>query len=213
MPGLIQKHIDIKDIKDDVVILKSGELRAILMASSLNFALKSTEEQDAICFRYQEFLNSLDFPVQIMVSSRKFIIDPYIEMLKKKLEEQPNELLRIQTTEYIEFVKQLTETTNIMTESFYVVIPLTPPILTKKSTWIDKIFRKNKRTEIKKERFEQLKTQLWQRVEFVQNGLQNFGIRAVPLNTQELIELFYKLYNPSAKEEPELEKAKQMRMQ
>jgi len=213
MPGLIQKHIDIKDIKDDVVILKSGELRAILMASSLNFALKSTEEQDAICFRYQEFLNSLDFPVQIMVSSRKFIIDPYIEMLEKKIEEQSKELLRIQTTEYIEFVKQLTETTNIMTESFYVVIPLTPPILTKKSTWIDKIFRKNKRTEIKKERFEQLKTQLWQRVEFVQNGLQNFGIRAVPLNTQELTELFYKLYNPSAKEEPELEKAKQMRMQ
>jgi len=213
MPGLIQKHIDIKDIKDDVVILKSGELRAILMASSLNFALKSTEEQDAICFRYQEFLNSLDFPVQIMISSRKFIIDPYIEMLEKKIEEQSNELLRIQTTEYIEFVKQLTETTNIMTESFYVVIPLTPPILTKKSTWIDKIFRKNKKKEIKKERFEQLKTQLWQRVEFVQNGLQNFGIRAVPLNTQELIELFYKLYNPSAKEEPELEKAKQMRMQ
>ena len=213
MPGLIQKHIDIKDIKDDVVILKSGELRAILMASSLNFALKSTEEQDAICFRYQEFLNSLDFPVQIMISSRKFIIDPYIEMLEKKIEEQSNELLRIQTTEYIEFVKQLTETTNIMTESFYVVIPLTPPILTKKSTWIEKIFRKNKKKEIKKERFEQLKTQLWQRVEFVQNGLQNFGIRAVPLNTQELIELFYKLYNPSAKEEPELEKAKQMRMQ
>ncbi|MCD6528148.1 hypothetical protein J7K44_00685 [bacterium] len=213
MSSLIQQHIEIKDIKDDVVILKSGELRAILMASSLNFALKSTEEQDAICFRYQEFLNSLDFPVQIMISSRKFIIDPYIEMLEKKIEQQSNELLKIQTTEYIEFVKQLTETTNIMTESFYIVIPLTPPILAKKPTWIDKIFKKNKKTEIEKERFEQLKTQLWQRVEFVQNGLQNFGIRAVPLNTQELIELFYKLYNPSAKEEPELEKAKELRRQ
>ena len=88
MSGLIQKHIEIKDIKDDVVILKSGELRAVLMASSLNFALKSTEEQDAICFRYQEFLNSLDFPIQIMISSRKFIIDPYIEMLEKKIEQQ-----------------------------------------------------------------------------------------------------------------------------
>jgi len=213
MPSLIQKHIDIKDIKDDVVILKSGELRAVLMASSLNFALKSTEEQDAICFRYQEFLNSLDFPIQIMISSRKFIIDPYIEMLEKKIEQQSNELLRIQTREYIEFVKQLTETANIMTESFYVIIPLAPPILAKKTTWIDKIFKKNKKPEIEEERFEQLKTQLWQRVEFVQNGLQNFGIRAVPLNTQELIELFYKLYNPSAKEEPELEKAKELRRQ
>jgi hypothetical protein len=210
----IQKHLEIKEIKDGVVILKNGGLRAILMCSSVNFALKSTDEQDALIYKYQGFLNALDFPVQIMVASRKFDIGPYIKTLELKEKEQENELLRIQTAEYIDFIKGLTEMANIMTESFYLVIPFAPLVI-KKADLIDKLFGsfKPKKPEDKEQEFQELKTQLWQRVEFVASALRGCGIRAVPLNTEELIELFYKLYSPSAKEDLELEKAKEMRME
>ncbi|OGZ36565.1 MAG: hypothetical protein A3I88_01885 [Candidatus Portnoybacteria bacterium RIFCSPLOWO2_12_FULL_39_9] len=206
----IQKHLEIKEIKDDALVLKSGGLRAILMCSSVNFALKSTEEQDALIYKYQEFLNGLDFPVQIMVASRKFNIDPYIQMLQFKEKEQENELLRVQTAEYIDFIKGLTEMANIMTESFYLVVPFNPSPI--KIGFFDKLFSREK-SEAKEQAFQELKTQLWQRVEFAISGLKGMGIRAIPLNTEEMIELFYKLYNPSAKEDLELKKAKEMRLQ
>ena len=206
----IQKHLEIKEIKDDALVLKSGGLRAILMCSSVNFALKSTEEQDALIYKYQEFLNGLDFPVQIMVASRKFNIDPYIQMLQFKEKEQENELLRVQTAEYIDFIKGLTEMANIMTESFYLVVPFNPSPI--KIGFFDKLFSREK-SEAKEQVFQELKTQLWQRVEFAISGLKGMGIRAIPLNTEEMIELFYKLYNPSAKEDLELKKAKEMRLQ
>jgi|SRR3989344_35764 len=210
----IQKHLEIKEIKDGTIILKNGAIRAILMASSINFSLKSTAEQDAIIYKYQEFLNSLDFSVQIMVSSRKFDIGPYIEMLKFKEKEQENELLRIQTAEYIDFIKGLNEIGNIMTESFYVVVPFALPQI--KKTLVNKLFSgfsSSAKTAVKEQEFQELKSQLWQRVEFIVSGLRGIGIKTVPLNSEELIELFYKLYNPSAKESLELEKAKEMRMQ
>lgn len=212
--ALIQKHLEIKEIKDDLVVLKSGGLRVILMTSSLNFALKSTEEQDAIIYRYQNFLNSLDFPIQIMVASRKFDIGPYIEILEQKQGQQENELLKIQTSEYIDFVKELTEMTNIMTESFYLVIPYSPSIA-KKTGFFSKFFGGGgkKQPAVQEEKFQELKNSLWQRMEFVIPGLRGIGLKAVPLKTEELVELFYKLYNPSAKEEPELGKAKELRME
>jgi len=210
----IQKHISIKEIKDDVIVLKSGGLRAVLMTSSINFALKSTEEQDAVVYRYQSLLNSLDFPIQIMAASRKFDITPYIEMLEQKQTQQENELLKIQTSEYIDFVKGLTETTNIMTESFYLVIPYSPSI-TKKVGFLSKFFGGGgkKQLDVQEEKFQELKNNLWQRIGFVVSGLQGIGLKAAPLKTEELVELFYKLYNPSAKEEPELQKAKELRME
>ncbi len=208
----IQKHLEIKDIKDDVVLLKSGALRAILMTTSLNFALKSAEEQEAIIYRYQEFLNSLDFPVQILVVSRKFNINPYLQSLEEKTSQQENELLRIQSVEYVDFVKGLTELNNIMTDSFYLAIPYAQPI-TKKFGFIDKIFGKKQQPKEKEESFQELKNNLWQRVEFITTGLSGVGIKAVPLSTNELIELFYKLYNPNTKEGPELERANILRIQ
>ena len=208
----IQKHLEIKEIKDDVVILKNKGLRAILMATSLNFALKSGEEQNAIIYRYQEFLNSLDFPTQIMIASRKFEITPYIQALEQKQAQQENELLKIQTSEYIDFVKGLTEMANIMTESFYIVIPYNPFTI-KKTGLFDKLLGKKDKAETKEEAFQELKNNLWQRVEFVVVGLQSMGIKSIPLKTEELVELFYKLYNPSAKEDSELQKAKEMRNQ
>jgi len=209
----IQKHLPIKEIKDDVVILKNGGARAILMASSVNFALKSEDEQQAIIYRYQDFLNSLDFDIQIMANSRKFDIEPYILTLKQRELTQTNELLKIQTGEYINFIRGLTEMTNIMNESFYVVVPYSP-IQVKKQGIAEKFlgFFSKKTTQDKEMEFQELKNQLWQRVEFVSSALSGTGIKSVPLSTQELVELFYKLYNPSAKENPELKKAQEMRM-
>ena len=194
----IQKHLEIQEIKDDVVVLKNKRLLAILMATSINFALKSIEEQDAIIYRYQDFLNSLDFPLQILTSSRKFDISPYINTLEQRQTQQENELLRIQTMEYIDFIKGLTEMTNIMTNSFYIIIPYNSSLIRKKS-FFDKIFNKEEKTDTKKEEFQTLKNNLWQRVEFISTGLRSLGIKTAPLNTEELVELFYKLYNPGAK--------------
>jgi hypothetical protein len=207
-----QQHLPIKEIKDDVVVLKNGGLRAILMTASLNFALKSTDEQTAIIYQYQNFLNSLDFSVQIVSASRKFDISPYIQNLEQKQEKQKNELLKIQISEYVDFIQGLTEMTNIMTESFYLAVPYSPPVA-KKVPFLDKILGKKETTQTKEMAFQELKNNLWQRVEFVATGLRSIGIKAVPLKTEELLELFYKLYNPSAKEDPEIETAKQMRIQ
>lgn len=209
MPAIIpsvQEKIDIENIKDGVVILKDGSLRAVLMTSSVNFALKSIEEQDALTFHFQGFLNSLDFPIQILVVSRKFDITSYLEVLEQKKKEQTSELLRIQTAEYIDFIKGLTDLANIITESFYVVVPLAP--IEKKDSGvlgtIKALIGTKKTTSEEKKSFEELKTQLWQRIGYVSSGLESIGVRSSILNTNELIELFYRLYNPEAKEKPSL---------
>lgn len=176
------------------------------MTSSVNFALKSTEEQDALTFHFQGFLNSLDFPIQILVVSRKFDITSYLEVLEQKKKEQTSELLRIQTAEYIDFIKGLTDLANIITESFYVVVPLA--LIENKETGVFEKFKsilgQKKTVSEEKQSFEELKTQLWQRVGYVSSGLEGIGVRSSILNTDELIELYYRLYNPEAKEKPSL---------
>lgn len=193
-----QQYVDIAEVKDGVVILKNGSLRAVLMVSSINFDLKSTQEQEAIVAAYQGFLNSLDFPIQIVISSRRLDINPYIQILDDKEKEQYNELLRFQINEYRSFIKNLVSVSNIMTRSFYVVVPFA---FTegKKETVLDKIqVALNPKQAIveKKMEFESYKNQLWQRVDHVIAGLEGTGIRMTPLNTEELIELFYGAYNP-----------------
>lgn len=210
----IQKQLEIKEIKNDMVILKDGGLRAILMASSINFALKSDDERKAVIFQFQDFLNSLDFSIQILITSRKFNITPYLQKLEQKKNKQDNDLLRIQTEEYINFVRSLTEISNIMTESFYLVIPYSQSVIDK-GNFLEKIPFLNsqeKENESKSQDFEELKTNLWQRVEFVITTLRSVGIKSTPLKTDELIELFYKLYNPDAQMTQELEKAKEARL-
>lgn len=200
----VQEKIDIQDIKDGVVILKNGDLRAVLMTSSVNFALKSSEEQDALTIHFQGFLNSLDFPIQILIVSRKFEITSYLEILEQKQKEQTSELLRIQTAEYIDFMKGLTDLANIITESFYVVVPLSP--IEKRDSGvletIKSLIGSKKSSSEENQTFEELKTQLWQRISYVASGLENLGVRSAILNTDELIELYYRLYNPEAKEKP-----------
>jgi len=195
----IQKHLEIGEIRDDVVILKSKALRAVLMTNSINFFLKSAEEQKAVILRYQDFLNSLDFSIQIVVNSRKFDISQYTTFLKQKAAEQENELLKIQTLEYVDFVKGLTQLANIMTDSFYVIIPYSPSMITSQGL-LDRLLSRKKEDQDQKQDFEELKNSLWQRVNFVTTGLRAMGVNAAPLKTNELTELFYKLYNPGAKE-------------
>ncbi len=194
-----QRYVDVEEIRDGVLILKTGALRAVLLVSSINFDLKSSEEQDAIISQYQNFLNSLDFPVQIVVQSRRFNIGPYIELLKGKETQQPNELLRFQMKEYQSFIKNLTEVSNIMSKYFYVVVPFSSAENTQGGIVgkLGGIFNQKKTAGLKAELFDTYRTQLVQRVEHIVAGLSPMGIRASALQTEELIELLYNSYNPS----------------
>ena len=127
-----KQFLAIDTIREDVIVLKEGGLRMILMCSSLNFALKSADEQDAITYQYQNFLNSLDFPLQFVIHSRKLNIAPYIDSLRTRQKEEDNELLKIQINEYIDFVTSFVDMSHIMSKTFYAVVPFIPDILTQK---------------------------------------------------------------------------------
>lgn len=199
-----QEFVPIKEVRDGIVVLRDGSLRALLIASSLNFALKSADEQTAILAQFQNFLNSLDFSVQIFIQSRELDIRPYIALLEKHFQDQTNELLRIQIREYIEFIKNFTEAANIMTKNFFVVIPYSPPTLTlSKGSVIPLPSLSFNRAEAKAgESFEESRTQLEQRVAVVEQGLVRTGVRIAQLGTEEVIELFYKLFNPGELDKP-----------
>ena len=195
----VQKFVEVKEIRDNVVILKDNSLKAICICSSINFDLLSADEQEAITARFQEFLNSLDFPLQIVVSSRHFNIENYLEQIKELEKKQTNELLRIQTGEYINFVQSFVEFANIMNKSFYVIVPFRV-VETREESFASKVkavinAQKPKKVQFEMEKFKQYKTQLDQRTNMVIGGLQALGIKAVPLNDEQLTELFYEFYN------------------
>ena len=193
-----QSLVPINEIKEGVIVLKNGGLRSVLLVSSVNFALKSSEEQEAIIDRFQGFLNSVDFSVQIIVQSRKLNIEPYLKTVKEMEKSQNNELLRVQAAEYHDFVKELVEATNIMNKSFYVVVPYSLGENAKKKGMFN-VLKESVNTgqgKFDNKRFPQLKAQLWQRVDHVASSLSGMSMRAIPLNTEELIELFYEAYNP-----------------
>jgi hypothetical protein len=194
-----QEHIDVEEIKDGAIVLKNGALRAVLLVSSVNFDLKSSEEQDLIIQQYQNFLNSLDFPIQVLVSSRKMNITPYLEYLEGMEKKQTNEILRFQTGEYRNFIKSLVDISNIMSKSFYVVVPFSP-VESQEGGFFQKItsiFSPKQGILKKREWFETYKNQLWQRVDYVANALSGTGVKVVQLKTDELIELLYNSYNPN----------------
>ena len=197
-----QGFVPIKEVRDGIAVLKNGGLRAILLASSLNFALKSADEQQAIISQFQNFLNSLDFSVQIFIQSRRLDIRPYIALLESRYKEQLSDLMKIQTREYIEFIKNFTENTSIMSKSFFVVVPYTPSVLGTGSKGL--LGRKTEKATPKTsmENFEEDRSQLDQRVSVVAQGLTRSGIRVVQLGTEEVIELFYKIFNPGESEKP-----------
>lgn len=190
--------MDVWEIKDDVVILRNGTIRTVLLVSSMNFALKSDEEQAAVIQAYTQFLNTLDFPLQIVIQSRKLNIDPYLENLKVIEKTQSNELLKMQTQEYITYVRELVELADIMSKHFYVVVPYQPGANKRQGFFkrLTGVLSPTNVIHIKQKRFEEYRDELLKRVDFVADGLSGLGLKAVPLDTQGLIELFYTTYNP-----------------
>ncbi|HEY4504937.1 MAG TPA: hypothetical protein VJI73_04170 [Candidatus Paceibacterota bacterium] len=200
MARAVQDFVPIEEIREGVVMLKSGQMRMVLLASSVNFDLKSEDEQEAIILQYQNFLNSLDFPIQFFIESRKLDIRPYVTMVENRLKEQLNELIKVQTREYIEFIKNVTEKTNIMSKTFFIVVPLASSAMTgSRENFFSSLFKSKKATQLAKEnfeRFEENRSQLEQRRSVVVQGLARLGIRTVMLGTEELVELYYKIFNP-----------------
>ncbi len=200
-----QEFVPIKEVRDGIVLLKDGSMRGVVLASSLNFSLKSEDERGAIIMQFQDFLNSLDFAVQICVQSRRLDIRPYLALLEERYKEQVNDLMKIQTQEYIEFIKKFTESTNIMTKSFFIIVSYDPAMINVKSGGLGGLFKKQSAAEeLEKKRagFEENRTQLEQRVSVVEQGLSRCGIRVIRLGTEEVIELFYKIFNPGDTEKP-----------
>jgi hypothetical protein len=194
-----QQYLDVKEISEDVIMLKSGALRAVLEVSAINFDLKATDEQEAIINQYQNFLNSVDFPLQILISSRKLNIDTYLEFLKEKERLQKTELMRLQISEYEAFVKQLVSLSDIMDKSFYLIVPFSPIENTEKSFFsnISSLINPQRNILEKRENFETYKSQLYQRVDHVIAGLSGIGLKIAPLKTEDLIELVFNSYNPT----------------
>jgi type IV secretory pathway VirB4 component len=199
-----QDFLPVSEVRDGIILLKDGSLRTILLASSLNFALKSEDEQTAFIIQFQNFLNSLDFSIQIFVQSRMLDIRPYVATLEAQYKEQLDDLMRIQIREYIEFVKSFTEAANIMTKNFFVVVPYSPVISVTKAGPLALLpFGQNrKNTEQENRTFEEQVSQLEQRVSIVQQGLVRTGVRTVQLGTEEAIELLYKMFNPGEEGKP-----------
>lgn len=200
-----QDFVPISEVRDGVIVLKGGGLRAILLASSLNFALKSEDEQTAFIVQFQNFLNSLDFSVQIFVQSRMLDIRPYVATLEERFKDQLDDLMRIQIREYIEFIKSFTEAANIMTKNFFVIVPYAPSAAPISGAGLSSMLpwgEKKKGAGGGGKTFEEHVTQLEQRVAIVQQGLIRCGVRSVQLGTEESIELFYKLFNPGEEGKP-----------
>lgn len=194
-------HLRIAEIRDNVVVLKNGGLRAVLKVSSMNFNLKSEAEQNAIIYSYQAFLNTLEFPVQIVIRSRKLDLDTYLDKLRGMAEKQTNTLLKRQTVDYIEYIQRLIEYADIMEKEFYVTIPMDPPRAVSQN-FIEKFWGRMHPADsaisiVKRhQEFEQLKKNLVQRVTVTSSELENCGLKVAQLNTSELINLFYQIYNP-----------------
>jgi hypothetical protein len=197
-----QDFVPIKEIRDGVVVLKDGGMRAILMCSSVNFALKSGDEQNSILFQFQNFLNSIDFSLQIFVESRRLDIRPYLALIEGRVKEQTNDLMRVQIREYVKFIKKFTEDVNIMSKTFFVVVPYSPPVINveKKGLGFFGGGKSTKKEQLMK--FDEDKTQLEKRVSVVEGGISRCGVRTALLGTDELVEVFYKLFNPGDVEKP-----------
>lgn len=196
-----KQFVDIREIRDEVVILKSGSLRALIEVGSINFELKSQDEQSAIIQAFQNFINSVDFPIQIVVQSRKLDIRPYISSLDQQIETIDHELLKVQAIEYRRFVSGLTELANIMSKKFYIVVPfyLAESSTSKKGGIIQSIKALIRPSSViqglDESQFESYKSQVLQRVELIYEGLVGIGLTTKLLKHDELKNIFYSLYN------------------
>ena len=196
-----QAHLRFGEIRDNILTLKNGGLRAIIKTSSINFNLKSEQEQNAIISAYQGFLNSLEFPIQTVVRSKKLDLDDYIDQIKELGEKQNNSLLKEQTLEYAQYIEKLIEYADIRDKEFYVVVPYdenpkaTPSVI---QSFFQRLSPKDSSADVNKryKNFDAHKKALLQRVNVVKSGLENCGLKTSELKTKEIINLFYSIYNP-----------------
>lgn len=210
-----QRFLDIAEIKDNTIVMKDGTLRAVLLVSSINFALKSEDEQNAVIDAYVRFLNNLSFNLQIVIQSRELDIDNYLNYLKGKEKEQINKLLKVQTADYIEYVKELTSLGKIMNKRFYVVVPYDPMTDKHKSFFssLSEALRPATVIKLKDKEFIKYQDMLERRVESVFGGLESIGVSVVRLDTQSLIELYYKTYNPETSKNQNLTDVNKLRIE
>jgi len=194
-----QEFVPIKEVRDGVIVLKDGGLRAIVLANSVNLSLKSDDEQKATILQFQNFLNTLDFAIQISVQSRRLDIRPYLTLLEDRERVQSEPLLKLQTKEYIEFIRKFTEDVSIMTKSFFIVVPYTHTVLKSNSSILKRLFGRKSKEEMlieNQEDFEEKRSQLEERVSVIEQGLNRCGIKSAQLGTEEVVEVFYKVFNP-----------------
>lgn len=209
-----QKYLNIAEIRDDCIVMKDGTLRSVLMVSSVNFALKSEDEQNAIIASYISFLNSLNSPLQILIQSRELDLDNYVAELKVIEKEQKNELLQLQTAEYRQYITELIELGNIMSKHFYVVVPYDPLSSKKRSFWkrANDILSPIKIIKLNERNFTERRKSLFLLTDKILSGLSSMGLRATVLNTQSLIELLYNTYNPTVSKTEKLVELNKLRL-
>ena len=209
-----QRFLDIAEVKEDTVIMRDSTLRAVILISSINFALKSEDEQNAIISAYVSFLNNIDFPLQIVIQSRELNIENYLESLRRKEKEQTNELLKMQIVEYIQYIQELISMSKVMNKRFYIVVPYNP-FSDKQKNFFSRsldVFKPATLIKVKEERFLQRRVELTRRVDNVISGLSSIGLNAVQLDTQSLIELYYNSYNPDTSSNQKLVDVNQLRV-
>lgn len=196
-----QDFIPIKDIRNGVIVLNNGDLRMILMTSSLNFGLKSSDEQAAILMQFQNVLNSLEFPIQISIQSKRLDIQPYLKMLEEREKAQLIDAMKIQVHEYISFIRDFTSRTNIMSKNFFIIVPYSSgPKMSTGGGGLGALFggkkSKSEMTANEVASFEEARIQIEQRASIVEQGLGRCDLRTIRLGTEEITELFYKKFNP-----------------
>ncbi|MEK7624186.1 MAG: hypothetical protein AAB404_00435 [Patescibacteria group bacterium] len=204
-----QQFVEIQEVREGVIFLKNGSLRQLLMVNGVNFDLKSETEQDLMTYAYQNLLNSLNFSIQIFIHSRRLNIETYLQKIQERHGQETNELLKTQIAEYLEFIKSFVANNAIMDKTFFVIVPYDPVYLPKTAKGILGFIKKgevaaSKDQPSQSENIQQNLQQLSQRVDQTITGLQQIGLRAVPLNTEESIELIYNLYNPQLTEKQNL---------
>jgi type IV secretory pathway VirB4 component len=198
-PGVpTQRYLDIAEIREDAVVLKDGSLRGVILVSSINFALKSRDEQEAMIQAYVQFLNGIDYPLQVVIQSRRMNIDKYLNSMRDQEKEIKNELLKTQIRDYVNFVKELVDLGDIMQKRFYIVVPYDPATDKSRGFWskVKIALSPASLVKLSEKKFQERLYQLKQRISLLQGGLNGMGLESIPLDTQGLIELYYNTYNP-----------------
>lgn len=210
-----ERFLDIAEIRDDMVLLKDGTVRAVLLVSSINFALKSADEQEAIIQAYMTFLNSLEYPIQIVIQSRRMNIDSYMDRLREQERTIQNDLLRAQINDYRNFVTELVELGQIMQKMFYVVVPYDPLTNKKKNFWtrLSEALSPAAAAKLNRKQLADRIEQLSRRVEIAQGQLNSMGLASARLDTQGLIELYYNVFNPNLFETEKLADVNQVQFE